>query len=208
MNNLAYTSHDVAEIGPKVEEKIREEGGSEAPIPYQVEDGNAGEMTVGKFFGDIADRLRGAESNVLFNLHFDFAQPRPVHLRLSMNRQGVGSHAGRLLYSTQLAKAVGGEIYLEDPKFFGKSKFKGDPASERLNGNGDLVKLANELARVESQSGGLTLKIKRLCKVVPGENGGAQLIVATLPRPTKMGFSAAVDAPQFFELAQMIEATL
>ena len=24
MNNLAYTSHDVAEIGPKVEEKIRE----------------------------------------------------------------------------------------------------------------------------------------------------------------------------------------
>ncbi len=44
------------------------------------------------------------------------------------------------------------EIYPEDPKFFGKSKFKGDAAAERLNGNGDLVKLANELARVESMS--------------------------------------------------------
>jgi hypothetical protein len=208
MNNLAYTSHDVAEIGQKVEEKIREEVGSQSPIPYQVEGGDAGEMSAGKFFGDIASGLLGGKSEVLVNLHFDFVEPRPAHLRLSMNRQGIGSHAGLLLYSTPLSKAVGGEIYLEDPKFFGKSKFKGDPAAERLNGNGDLVKLANELAKTESQSGGLTLKIKRFCKILPGENGGSQLVVATLPRPTKMGFSAAVSAPEFFELAQMVEATL
>ena len=59
MNNLAYTSHDVAEIGQKVEEKIREEVESAVPIPYQVEGGDAGEMTAGKFFGDIASGLRG-----------------------------------------------------------------------------------------------------------------------------------------------------
>ncbi len=62
MNNLAYTSHDVAEIGPKVEEKIREEVGSQSPIPYQVEGGDAGEMTAGKFFGDIAGGLLGGKS--------------------------------------------------------------------------------------------------------------------------------------------------
>ncbi|HEX8844952.1 MAG TPA: hypothetical protein VF791_09930 [Pyrinomonadaceae bacterium] len=208
MNNLAYTSHKIEVIGPKVEEKIREELGAPAPLPYQVEDGNAGEMSAGKFFSDIAGGLLGGKADVLFNLHFDLTHPRPTHLQVSMNRQGVGSHAGVLLYSTWLSKPVAGEVWLEDPKTFGKSKFKGDPAaSERLNANGDLIKRANNFARTESQSGGLNLKIKRLCKIMPQQNG-TMLLIATLPRPTKMGFSAAVDAAEFFDIASMIEATL
>jgi hypothetical protein len=133
---------------------------------------------------------------------------RPAQLQVNVNRQGVGSHVGLLLYTAQLSKAVAGEVALEEPKFFGKSKFAGDgAASARLNANGELIKRANNFARVESQSGGLTLKIKRCCKVVPNE-GGSLLIVGTLPRPTKMGMSAAIDAKDFFEMAEMVEASL
>ena len=73
--------------------------------------------------------------------------------------------------------------------------------------SGDLIKRANDLARVESQSGGLTLKIKRCCRIVPHE-GGSLLVVGTLPRPIKMGFGAAIDAKDFFDIAALAEASL
>ena len=112
------------------------------------------------------------------------------------------------MYSAKLSKPIAGEVALEDPKFFGKSKFAGEAtAAAKFNGNGDLIKRANDLARVESQSGGLTLKIKRCCKVVPHE-GGSMLVIGTLPRPIKMGFGAAIDAKDFFDIADMVEALL
>jgi hypothetical protein len=207
MNNFAYSSHKAEEIGPKVEEIVRGDVGAQAPLPYQIEGGDAGSMTAGKFLGDIASGLFGGKSDVLFNQHFDFTQPRPAHLQATVNRQGLGAYVGLLLFSTYLQKPVGGEIWLEDPKMFGKSKFKGDPAAERLNGNGDLVKLANNFARTEAHSGALKLTIKRFCKIMP-QPQGTLLVVGTLPRQIKMGFSATTDAQDFFNLAQMIEASL
>lgn len=208
MNNLAYTSQDPAYIGEQVEEKVREEIESPAPVPYAVETGEAGTATIGSFLADMGNALIGGKDETLFRLNFDLAQRRPANLQVSINRQGVGSHAGLLMYSTRIAKPVAGEVALEDPKFFGKSKFAGDAtAAAKLNGNSDLIKRCNELARVESQSGGLTLKIKRCCKVIP-EEGGAMLIIGTLPRPTKMGFAAAIDAQDFFAIADMVEAAL
>jgi hypothetical protein len=208
MNNLAYTSQDAEKIGAKVEEKVREEVGAGAPPAYQVEDGGAGRLSVGSFLKDVGSALVGGKDETLFRLHFDLPNRRPTQLEVNVNRQGVGSHVGLLLYSAKLSKPVNGEAALEDPKFFGKSKFAGDAAvSGKLNANGDIIKRANNLARVESQSGGLTIKIKRCCRVVPHE-GGSLLVVGTLPRPTKMGMSAAIDAKDFFELADMVEAAL
>ncbi len=208
MNNLAYTSQDAAYIGEKVEEKIREEVGATAPLTYQVATGEGETATIGSFLRDIGSGLTGGKDETLFRFNFDLSQRRPATLQVSINRQGVGSHAGLLMYSTKLAKPITGEVALEDPKFFGKSKFAGEAtAAAKLNGNSDLIKRANDFARVESRSGGLTLKIKRCCKVVPHE-GGSMLIVGTLPRPTKMGFGAAIDAKDFFDIADMVEAAL
>ncbi|MCW3054528.1 MAG: hypothetical protein JWN14_3698, partial [Chthonomonadales bacterium] len=47
MNNLAYNSQDAATVGPKVEEKVREEIGAGVPVVYTVEEGNAGPATFG-----------------------------------------------------------------------------------------------------------------------------------------------------------------
>jgi hypothetical protein len=208
MNNLAYTSQDPAYIGGKVEEKVREEIGAAAPLTYQIETGEAGAATIGSFLSDIGSGLLGGKDETLFRFNFELTQRRPATLQVSVNRQGVGSHAGLLMYSAKLAKPITGEVALEDPKFFGKSKFGGEATvAAKLNANGDLIKRANELARVESQSGGLTLKIKRCCKVVPHE-GGSMLIIGTLPRPTKMGFGAAIDVKDFFDIADMVDAAL
>lgn len=208
MNNLAYTSQDAAYVGAQVEEKVREEVGANAPVAFQVETGEAETATVGSFLKDIGAGLLGGKDETLFRLNFELMQRRPATLQVSMNRQGVGSHAGLLMYSTKIAKPISAEIALEDPKFFGKSKFAGDAtAAAKLNGNGDLIKRANDLARVESQSGGLALKIKRCCKVIPHE-GGSMLVIGTLPRPTKMGFGAAIDAKDFLDIADMVEASL
>jgi len=208
MNNLAYTSQDAETIGPKVEEKVREEIGTSSPLPYQVEMGEAGTATFTSFLSDIGSALVGGADKTLLRLHFDLPEPRPTHLQINVNRQGVGSHVGLLVYSTLLSKSVSSEISLEEPKFFGKSKFTGDAEEcEKLNANGDLVKRANDFARTESQSGGLSLKMKRSCKIVPHENG-SMLVIGTLPRPVKMGFGAAIDAKDFFEIASMIEKSL
>jgi len=208
MNNLAYNSQDAATVGPKVEEKVREEIGAGVPVAYTVEQGNAGPATFGAFLHNIGTQLVGGAEETLFYLNFDIEQPRCAHLQVSLNRQGVGCHAGLLLYSAPLARPVAGEIYLEDPKMLGKSKFIGDAAAcAKLNANGDLLKHVNDLARVESQAGGQTIKIKRYCRIVPHENG-ASLVLATLSRPTKMGFSATLDAPAFFDIVNLIEKTL
>ncbi|HJQ34136.1 MAG TPA: hypothetical protein VJ866_18295 [Pyrinomonadaceae bacterium] len=208
MNNLAYTSQDAEYVGPKVEEKVREEVGADAPMPYRVETGEAATVSVGSFVGDVARGLVGGKDETLFRLRFGLPRLLPAELWVSVNRQGVGSHVGLLHYSAKLSTLCGGEVALEDPKFFGKSKFVGmEPTASRLNANGELIKRANGLARVESQSGGLTLKIKRCCKVFPFA-GGSMLVVATLPRPVKMGFGAAIDARDFFDLADMLEAAL
>lgn len=208
MNNLAYTSQDAVTVGTKVEEKVREELGADAPLAYQVEEGEAGRLSVGSFLKDVGGALVGGKDETLFRLHFDLPNSRPTQLQINVNRQGVGSHVGLLLYSAKLSKPVSGEAALEDPKFFGKSKFAGDAGvCGKLNANGELIKRVNNLARVESQSGGLTLKIKRCCRVVPHE-GGSMLVIGTLPRPVKMGLGAAIDARDFFDIADMIEAAL
>jgi hypothetical protein len=187
---------------------VREEVGASAPLAYQVEMGEAAALSVGSFLRDVGSAIVGGKDQALFRLHFDLAQPRPAQLQVAVNRQGVGSHVGLLLYSAQLAKPVGSEVTLEEPKFFGKSKFTGDGAAcGKLNANGELIKRANNFARTESQSGGLTLKIKRCCRLIPNEQG-ALLVIGTLPRPVKMGLGAAIDAKDFFDIADMIEATL
>lgn len=208
MNNLAYNSQDSAVVGPKVEEKIREEVGASAALPYEVEGAVGAAASAGSILRDIGRGLVGGNDETVFRLHFDLQQPRTTHIQINLNRQGVGTHAGLVMYSTPINKSIGGEVELEGPKFFGKSKFTGDSAtSAKLNANGDLIKRANDLARVESQSGGVTLKIERCCKVIPHE-GGAILVVGTLPRPIKMGFDATIDAKEFFEVANMVEAAL
>lgn len=208
MNNLAYNSQDASTVGPKVEEKLREDLGAGAPVPYEVDMGDAGTVTAGSFARDLGQYFLGGKENSLFRLHFTLAQPRSAQLIANVTRYGLGSYVGLLVFAAPLSKPVSGEATLGDPKMFGKAKFDGDPAvSAKLNANGPLLKMAGEMARTEATVASGTIKIKRCCQVAPHE-GGAMLIVHTLPRMLKMGLSATTDAKQFLEFAAMMESTL
>jgi len=188
-----------------VEEIVRKEIGAQSAVPYTVMNGSAAPYTIG---AALRQGLFGGQVDVAFQLNFDLPKPRPACLQISMDKQGVGCFAGTLLYSARLAKPVRGEVALEPPKTFGKSKFAGDPdASARLNANGGLLKLANNFARTESKVGGGTLKRERFCKIIP-EGAGSVLVIASLPRTTSMGFSATVDCKDFFDIASLVEAAL
>jgi len=201
VNNLAYTSQDAATVGPKVEEKVREDVGATAPIPYEVQAGDAGTVTVGSVAEDIGKYFVGGREN-------SFSEPRVAQLMANVTRYGRGSYVGLLVYTTVLSKPIAAEVILEDPKMFGKPKFGGDPAvSAKLNANGPLVKLAGELARTEGLVASGQMKIDRYCHIVPND-AGAVLVLNTLPRMLKMGMSATTDAGQFLQLAGMIEAAL
>ena len=64
-------------------------------------------------------------------------------MQVCLNRQGVGSHIGSVLYRAKLSKPISGEVTLEDPKMFGTSRFVGDAtAAAKLNANKDLLKRA------------------------------------------------------------------
>ena len=207
MGILAFGSQKSDKIAPAIEEKLRKELGAAAPIPYQVE-GEGGATTVGTVMGDIAKGLFGGQANILFTVVFDIAAPRHTQLRVNLDRQGVGCHLGALLYATKLSKTVKGEVALEGPKMFGSSKFTGDAdAIAKLNSKGDLLKRLGKFARTEAEIGGITVRMDRFVKVLP-EEGGAQLIINTLPRPVSMGMDAMLDAKEFIDLAALVEAAL
>jgi hypothetical protein len=209
MGNLAYATQKPEEIAHTVEEMLRKEINSSSPIPYTIEDAGAEKTTVGKVLKDAAELLFiGKEEEALFTMAFDISQPRPATLRVHLNRQGIGCHGGQLLYTTKLSKPVAGEVFLEEPKFLVGSKFGGDPdAAKKLNSNKDLLKRAPKLARTESNVGGLDIEIPLFFRIVPDEQG-SMLVINTLPKMVAMGFSASLDAKEFFEVAALVEKTL
>ena len=208
MNNLAYGSQQQEKVVPQVEEKLRKEVGASSPIAYQVQAGGAAGTSVGTVLGDIGRGLFGGRPDVLFTITFDINTPVQVQLQTSVDRQGVGCHVGTLLYSAKLSKAVKGAVTLEAPKMFGASKFTGDTeTAAKLNSKGDLLKRLGKLARTESEIGGLTLKLERMVKVVP-QDQGALVVLSTLARPTSMGMDATLDAKEFIDLVGMIEKAL
>ncbi|MFH0798887.1 MAG: hypothetical protein V2A66_01755 [Pseudomonadota bacterium] len=209
MNNLAYSSQKPEEVASKVEELLRKELNSQSPIQYQIEDEGASRTSLGSILKESAGLLLGGREEVkLFTIVFNITQPRPITLRVHLNKQGIGCHAGSLLYTSNISKPVSGEASLEEPKMLGASKFKGaTDVAEKLNGNKDLLKLCGKFARTEGNSGGIKLTVPRICKVVPA-GAGTMLVINTLPRPTSMGFGAAMDAKDFFSIAELVEKAL
>lgn len=208
MNNLAYSSQQPDKVAPQVEEKVRKEVAATAPVPYKVEPAGVGDTTAGTVLADAARGLLGGRADTLFTLVFDITAPRAAQLRAVVERQGVGCHVGPLLYSAPIARAVKGEVTLEAPKMLGASKFTGEAeVCAKLNAKGDLLKRLGKLARTEAEIGGLTLKLERLVKLTPREQG-ALLVIGTLPRATSMGMDAALDVKEFLDLAALIESAL
>ncbi|HET6252101.1 MAG TPA: hypothetical protein VFE47_30730 [Tepidisphaeraceae bacterium] len=211
MGALAYMTQDQQKVGAKVEEHLRGELEATAPLPFEVEAGDAGKTTVGVIAKEGLSLLFGGRGESrLFSLIFNLQQPRLFRAEFHMNRQGIGCHCGSILYSTKLSKPIKGSISLEDPKMFGSSKFvdaDGADAAAKLNASKEILKAANNFARVKANIGGVDITAPRFFKIAD-QDGSAVLVAATLPRSYAMGFKMSTDAKEFVHLAELIEAAL
>jgi hypothetical protein len=208
MNNLAYSTQNPEEVANHIEELIRKELNETNPLSFKTETENSEKSGLGTVLKDSFTHIFGGKESLLFSVVFDIQQPRPVKIIVHVNRQGIGCHAGTIVFTTNLKKTVKSEVALEEPKFFGTSKFTGDvEAIEKLNSNKDLLKKADKFANTKSNIGGNELEIARFLKISPSESGSV-LVVNTLAKSTSMGFSASIEAKMFFELVNLIESVL
>lgn len=206
MNNGAYTSQDAAVLGPKVEEVVRADLGASSPVPFRVSNGDGKTLSAGTMLADSAKYLFGGKEAVLMSVAFDLKEPRPATVEVCLNRQGIGSHIGSVLYRATLSKPISGEVTLEDPKMFGTSHFVGDAAAAaKLNANKDLLKRVGKFARTECPN--LKLKAPRFFQVKP-QDGAAAITATSLPRSYAMGLKVSLDVQEFMEIAGLIEASL
>jgi hypothetical protein len=207
MNVLAYSGHQPEKVAARVEEKLREEMGAPAPIPCCIERNDA-DMSAAATARWTAGLLIGGHCNYLCTLVFDLITPRPAQLQASVYRQGVGCQVGRLLYSAELSKPITGEVVLEQPKVVRASQFTGNAeVATQLNANRELLNRLGEFSRIKSRLGGRTTTVERLVKIT-SHDGGALVLISTMPRAASMGFRVFLDPKEFFEILEMLEIAL
>jgi hypothetical protein len=203
MGNLAYSTQKPDKIGPNVEEMLRKELGVAQPLPYQVEDAEATKTTINTVLKEGAGLIFGRQEVLLFTLNFQIREPRAAQLQVHLNRQGIGCHGGTLIYSCPLSKSAGGEVSLDD-----RGRWAGDTGTvAKLGAVRDLAKRLGNFARTQSNVGGVDIRIQRLVRILP-QSSGSLLLIATLPKMVSMGFSASLEAKEFFALAGLIEQAL
>jgi hypothetical protein len=120
----------------------------------------------------------------------------------------VGAYCGSLVFVFRLAKACAGDVSIEEHKSFGTPKFIGEPmGAARLNAVKDLAKRADKVLRSEADMGSIKVKAPRVFRLSPA-NGGALLVLGTLPRLTSLNTSATTDAREIMDIAAAVQGAI
>jgi hypothetical protein len=204
MNNLAYSTQQPEKVAGYVEEKLRKETGATAPIPFTVEQMDAGKTSAKTVLKDMGSMLFGGNTNILFKIVFDITMPRVAQMQAFATRHGIGCIVNSVVFSTVIHKPIAGEVSLDA----NKNIFNGDQATAaKLTAKGDLFKRIIKLARTRGDIGGITFTQPRYVELMPLESG-CLFALGTIPRQTGMGFDASLDAKEFFDIVAMVEAAL
>jgi hypothetical protein len=210
MGNLAFMTPSPEKIAPAIEAMIQKELGLKTAINYEIKDQTTAKTSLHTILGDMGNALFTGTSETLFNVAFNLENPKSAQVMINIARQGVGARGEAIVFTTLMNKAVQSDVFLEAPKTFGVSKFGGDSdAIAKLNANGPLLKRVNLFSRVQAEIGGFTVRIERLFKISPVEDGkSSKLVVVNLPKMVSMGFSALIDIKEFLDISSAIEAIL
>lgn len=200
MNNLVYGNQQPDKLAAGVEEIVRKDLGSPTPLPYRVLDATGGKATVGSVLVDIGNALGSGQVTPLLTVEIALAGTQPATLQAHLIRQGVGAYCGSLTFVFGLSKPITGEVGFEEHKSFGTPKFIGDAGlANRLNGVKDLAKRTDKVLRSEADMGSIKVNVPRVFRLAPA-NGGALLVLGTLPRLTSLNTSATTDAREIMAI--------
>ena len=208
MNNLIYGNQQPDKLAAGVEEIVRKDLGSPAPLPYRMLDVAGGKATVGSVLVDIGNVLGSGQLTPLLTVEIALAGSQPATLQAQLIRQGVGAYCGSLIFVFGFAKPVAGEVGFEQHKSFGTPKFTGEPGlAGRLNGVKDLAKRADKVLRSEAEMGTIKVKVPRVFHL-SAANGGSLLVLGTLPRLTSLNTSATTDAREIMAIAAAVQEAI
>lgn len=203
MNNGAYMGQDGPAIAPKVQELLTKDLGAGASISFAIESVAGDGISAKSIFKHMSTTYFGGKAKLLFTIHFDINQSRAMQLDAHMIQQGAGCALGSLAYATAISKRVPGPVSLgDDGKFMGDAEAVG-----KLNGRKDVLKKCDAFAVKRGGLAGFELKIDRILKIIPRENG-AQVVAVTMPVSKSMGFSASLGAKEFLDMVALVESTL
>lgn len=203
MNNGAYMGQDGPTIAPKVQELLTKDLGPGGSISFTIESVGGEGISAKSILKDMSTTFFGGKAKLLFTIHFDISQTRAVQLDAHMIQQGAGCALGSLAYATVISRQVPGPVTLgDDGKFTGAAE-----AAGKLNARKDLLKKCDAFAVKKGGLAGFELKIDRILKIIPRENG-AQVVAVTMPVSKSMGFSASLGAKEFLEMVALLENTL
>jgi hypothetical protein len=204
MNNGAYGGRDGQTIAPKVQELLTKDLGAGASISFTIESAEGVEkITAKSILKDMSTTYFGGKAKLLFTIHFYINQSRAMELDAHMIQQGAGCALGSLAYATTVGKRIAGPVSLgDDGKFIGDAE-----AAGKLNARKDVLKKCDAFAVKQGGLAGFELKIDRILKIIPRENG-AQVVAVTMPVSKSMGFSASLGAKEFLEMVALLESTL
>jgi len=203
MNNGAYMGQDGQTVAPKVQELLTKDLGAGPSVSFTIESVGVEGITAKSILKDMSTTFFGGKAKLLFTIHFDINQSRAMQLDAHMIQQGAGCALGSLAYATTVGKRVAGPVSLgDDGKFMGDAE-----AAGKLNARKDLLKKCDAFAVKKGGLAGFELKIDRILKIIPRENG-AQVVAVTMPVSKSMGFSASLGAKEFLEMVALLESTL
>jgi hypothetical protein len=205
MNNLSFASKDSSKIAMAVESILRKELNYSSEIPYEVTEIGDKTTSLHSIFSEMAAALTTGLPNIIFTITFKIVAPFESTIAIAIASQGIGARGDAIQYIAKISKSISGSAELEAPKRFGTPKFEGDLSTiSNLNANGNLLKRVNLLSRNTAEVAGMSLSINRLFRISSKDNA-AEITAITLPKMLSMGFSASLDAKEFFDIAAIIE---
>src|SRR6185503_2088030 len=105
-----------------VTQQIQEELGTTEQFKCQIaEPGEEGKGSA--YWRDV----NGGPPVVLCYIYYEFLEPRPTDLNVTVNKDWPGWWVGHLHYTTYISKKVESQVQLQDRTFFRKPTFTGDP---------------------------------------------------------------------------------
>jgi hypothetical protein len=106
MNNLAYSTQNPEEVASKIEEIIRKDLNETNQLQFKIENEASVDSSLGAVLKDSFTHIFGGIESLLFSIIYEIQNPRPAKIIVHVNRQGIGCHAGTIVFTTNLKKPV------------------------------------------------------------------------------------------------------
>lgn len=200
---MLFSTDDPDANGQKLAAMLQKELGRAEPVSHRVVGGESFRPAKDLPSSERLQQALGGSADVLYNLQFDFEEPRSWDLYVPVMRAWGFVVAARLFYAAWLDGTISGEVHLPEK---GPAKaFQGhDHTAGLLNRDRALVKRLSRFARTRVQVGDRHLAMPRRVTLSP-EPDRTRFVLATMTHQRWFGLRNQLEPQVFLQLASQVE---